>query len=264
MLFQRRCRQRAGWDEAPWEQVAARIAPVHDHLVRLLAPRPGDRWIDVATGTGAVAIRAAALGAHVTAVDIAPRLIERARGKAVENGVDVEFLIGDAEALPFPREAFDVVASAFGVEEPPDHAAVGRELTRVCRPTGTIGLAVWANDPEWEAVRALAHRSGSGAKPEGMRWAEPEYVEGLLGTRFSLRLEEGLIRLSADSGEVAWRTATGTGGMLNSVVARLSRSRREDFHEAYVRYHERYRVGGHVRVPKRYVIMVATSRDGAR
>ncbi|MGH3072114.1 MAG: class I SAM-dependent methyltransferase [Gaiellaceae bacterium] len=74
---------------------------MHDHLVSALEPRPGERWLDVATGTGAVAIRAAERGVRVTAIDIAPQMVRHARANATATGVNVEFLVGDAESSPF-------------------------------------------------------------------------------------------------------------------------------------------------------------------
>jgi SAM-dependent methyltransferase len=260
LLSLRKRRQRAEWDKAPWEGVAERIAPVHDHLVTALEARGGERWLDVATGTGAVAIRAAARGASVAGIDIAPRMIQRAREKAVESGLDIEFSVGDAERLAFPDATFDVVASAFGVEEPPDQAAVAGELVRVCRRDGRVGLAVWAKDPEWEVVRAPFQQSRVEAWVDGTRWADREFVCEVLGSRFDLRFEEGVILLDAKSGEAAWKAATGSGGMLADVVARLSDSRRNEFHAAYVDYYERFRNGDRVAVPRRYLLVLGHRR----
>lgn len=89
---------------------------------------------------------------------------------------------------------------------------------------GRLGLAVWAKDPEWEAVHAALQQSRGEASADGMRWAERDFVRELLGTRFDLRFEEGEILLNADSGEAAWNAATGPGGIL-AAVARNSRAR---------------------------------------
>ena len=86
------------WSSAPWENVAPYLAPVHEHLARILDPRPGLRWLDVGTGTGALALLAARSGADVTGVDLAPGLIETARRLAATEGLDVTFEVGDAEA----------------------------------------------------------------------------------------------------------------------------------------------------------------------
>src|SRR5439155_19454003 len=135
------------WGSAPWERVAETLAPLHDHLVAALSPRAGERWLDLATGTGAVAIRAARAGAKVTGLDLAPRLVETARSWAADEGLDIRFDVGDCERLPYDDASFDVVASVVGVIFAPDHGAVARELARVCRPGGRLGRVAWLPNP---------------------------------------------------------------------------------------------------------------------
>jgi len=97
------------WGSAPWERVAPQLAPVHEHLIRALRPRPGLRWLDVGTGTGALATLAARAGADVTGLDLAPKLIETARRLAAEEGLEIGFEVGDAEVLPVEDASFDGV-----------------------------------------------------------------------------------------------------------------------------------------------------------
>src|SRR5919199_6307091 len=106
--------------------MAERFAPIHDELVARLSPARGERWLDLGTGTGEVALRAARAGAFVTALDIAPKLLAEARGKAVAAGLQIRFDEGDAQALPYADASFDVVSSSFGVVFPPDQEAVAR------------------------------------------------------------------------------------------------------------------------------------------
>src|SRR5947209_7288127 len=110
-----KARQGQVWGSAPWERIAPLLAPVHEHLARALDPRPGVRWLDVATGTGALALRAARAGADVTGVDLAPKLIETARRLAADKGLTISFAVGDAEALPVEEASFAVVSSAMGL-----------------------------------------------------------------------------------------------------------------------------------------------------
>ena len=99
---------------------------------------PGMRVLDVATGSGNVALRAAQRGASVTALDLEPAQLER--GRAVAGGLSIEWVEGDAQDLPFADATFDVVTSAAGAIFAPDHEATARELQRVTRPGGTIGM----------------------------------------------------------------------------------------------------------------------------
>jgi SAM-dependent methyltransferase len=102
-----------------------------------------DRVLDVATGTGNVALRAARSGAQVIGLDLTPELLEIAAVRAAALGAQVEWVEGDAEALPFPDRSFDRVLSAFGVQFAPRHQIAASELVRVCRPGGAIALANW-------------------------------------------------------------------------------------------------------------------------
>jgi ubiquinone/menaquinone biosynthesis C-methylase UbiE len=126
--------------------VADEIADVHDRLVAELAPQPSETWLDVGTGTGAVAVRAARAGAKVTGSDLAPALIETAKRLADEEGLEIRYEVGDAEQLPYADGSYDIVSSSFAAIFAPTHDAVARELARVTRAGGRIGLTAW--DPE--------------------------------------------------------------------------------------------------------------------
>ena len=103
--------------------------------------------LDVGTGSGGtIAIPAALRGASVVGCDITPELFEHARRRAAEAGVEVEWVEGDAQDLPFADASFDRVTSTFGAMFAPDHATAAPELVRVCRPGGRIGMATWADD----------------------------------------------------------------------------------------------------------------------
>lgn len=135
---------RVTWAAGDYARVAElidRIPP--QHLLDLVGIEAGQEVLDVATGTGNVAVRAARSGAAVTGLDLAPELFDPARKRAAEWGVTVQWLPGDAERLPFPDDRFDRVLSVFGVQFAPRHEVAARELVRVCKPGGTIGLVNW-------------------------------------------------------------------------------------------------------------------------
>jgi ubiquinone/menaquinone biosynthesis C-methylase UbiE len=168
------------------------MSPVHDALVARLGPRQGDRWLDLATGTGAVALRAARAGAEVTGLDLAPGLIETAKRLATERRLTVRFDTGDVERLPYADASFDVVSSAHGVVFAVDHAAVAAELARVCRPGGRLGLTYWLPNSE---LQRLMERVGY-TRPDGAGrpadWARRDYATGLLGEHFELDFAEAV------------------------------------------------------------------------
>ena len=108
--------------------------------------RSGARVLDVAAGNGNATLAAARRFAEVTSTDYVPALLESARSRAAAEGASVHFQEADAENLPFPDGSFDVVLSTFGVMFTPDQEQAARELARVCKPGGKIGLANWTPD----------------------------------------------------------------------------------------------------------------------
>ena len=255
-----KARQSEAWDSAPWEPMAARLAAIHDHLVARLAPGRRERWLDVGTGTGAVALRAAHAGAHVTGVDLSPVMVDTARRLASEQGVGVRFEVGDAESLPYEDASFDVVASALGVFLAPDHAAAGRELARVCRPGGSLGVVAWQADPEAERMHAPFWPAGEPGAGDHRDWGREEYVADLLGQDFALEFEQGELRLTAESGEQMWRLFTGHDGAAKAHVDSLDPSRAEQYRRAYIAHHERYRTNGRISLPRRYLLTLGRRR----
>jgi ubiquinone/menaquinone biosynthesis C-methylase UbiE len=155
-------------------------------LVDACRVKRGDRVLDVAAGTGNIAIRAARTGASVVACDLTPEHFVAGRRGADAEGVDLEWIEGDAERLPFDAGSFDVVTSCFGAMFPPDHRAVADELVRVCRPGGTIGLISFTPEGVGGQFFALlapyAPPPAPGADPPLM-WGSEEYVRMRFGDR---------------------------------------------------------------------------------
>ena len=129
---------RATWAAGDYAAVAEHIdeVPPADLLARVDI-RPGQDVLDVATGTGNVAIRAAAAGAQVAGLDLTPELFDTARRRAAEAHVTVDWVDGDAEDLPFDDDRFDRVLSTFGVQFAPRHAIVARRA-RPRLPAGRL------------------------------------------------------------------------------------------------------------------------------
>src|SRR5262245_38909496 len=141
-----KARQSVVWGNGPYERVTNTIRDVHTLVVERADPKPGENVLDAATGTGAVAILAAQRGAAVIGQDLAPALIETARERAAEEGVEVDFQVGDAEEMAFDDATFDVVLSTCGVMFAPDHEAIAGELARITKPGGRLALACWQPD----------------------------------------------------------------------------------------------------------------------
>jgi SAM-dependent methyltransferase len=135
--------QRRTWASGDFPSIATIIQPAADALIERIGVGAGQDLLDVATGSGNVAVEAARRGARVTGLDLVPELLEAARARAEQAGVDVEWRVGDAEELPFEDGSFDRVTSTFGTMFAPRHQRTADELIRVTRPGGVIGVAAW-------------------------------------------------------------------------------------------------------------------------
>jgi SAM-dependent methyltransferase len=187
---------RATWAAGNYAAVAERIDQVPpSDLLASVPIRSGDDVLDVATGTGNVALRAAAAGAQVVGVDLTPELLGVARSRAERQSVTVNWIEGDAEALPFADESFDVVLSVFGVQFAPRHEVVTQELARVCRPGGQIGLVNWTPEGQigelFKIMGAYMPAPPAYASPPPL-WGSEEHVRDLFaGTPVDLMFARG-------------------------------------------------------------------------
>ena len=182
------CRQRmcASGDYAA---VAARIHPLAERLCQAADLVAGSRVLDVATGSGNAAIAAARRDCEVVGIDYVPALLERARARARAEGLAVDVVEADAEALPFADATFDAVLSVVGVVFVPDHEQAAAELLRVCRPAGTIALA--SSIPDGFIGDLLRVVNEYAPRPAGVRPA----VEWGSAIRLDELLGDGVIRM---------------------------------------------------------------------
>lgn len=176
-------RQQQTWASGDFHVVAARIALVAEQLCDSADLHAGWRVLDVATGSGNAAIAAARLGCSVVGVDYVPSLLDRGRLRAAAEGLALELVEGDAEALPFPDGSFDAVTSVFGSMFAPDHATAAGELLRVTRPGGTIALASWTPDGfVGELFRTVsAHVAPPAGVQSPMLWGTENHLRDLFG-----------------------------------------------------------------------------------
>jgi len=138
-----KARQQAMWASGDFAVIGTTLQIVGELLCEAVDLRGGERVLDVAAGNGNATLAAARRFAKVTSTDYVPALLERGRQRAAAEGLTITFEVADAEALPYADASFDVVLSSFGVMFAPDHRQSARELARVCRPGGRIGLASW-------------------------------------------------------------------------------------------------------------------------
>jgi SAM-dependent methyltransferase len=138
-----KARQQATWASGDFAVVGTTLQIVGELLAEAADVRAGEQVLDLAAGNGNATLAAARRFANVTSTDYGPALLDKGRARALAEGLDVRFQVADVEQLPFADASFDVVLSTFGCMFAPDHARVAREMLRVARPGGRIGMANW-------------------------------------------------------------------------------------------------------------------------
>ncbi len=180
---------RAMWALGDYALMAEEImAPLSRILVAATGIGPGVRVLDVAAGSGNISLPAAQTGASVVSTDLTPELLQRSKARAAELGLRLDYREANAQSLPFEDDEFDVVMSAIGVMFAPDHQRAARELVRVCRPGGTIGVISWTHEGFFGRMLATLRPyrpSLSATLPPSALWGREAYVGGLLGERIT-------------------------------------------------------------------------------
>ena len=201
-------RQRTSWATGNFDVVARKnIWEMGPRLVELIGVQSGMRVLDVGCGTGNVAVRAAKAGADVTGLDLTPELFDDARRHAADEGIEVEWVEGDAEALPFDDGSFDCVFSSFGVMFAPRHEVAAGEMARVLAPGGVIAVASWSTDGmNGEMFKIVGKHTPPPppfAKPPFL-WGDEDHVRGLFEPHgLQVEFVSGEVHFSDESVEAA-------------------------------------------------------------
>jgi ubiquinone/menaquinone biosynthesis C-methylase UbiE len=193
---------RALWAAGDYDAIAELIWNVGATVASTVPLEAGMRVLDVGTGTGNVAIRAAAAGADVVGLDIAPELFEAARRRAAEAGVEVEWVEGDAEALSYDDDSFDRVFTAFGTTYTTEHDRAANELVRVCKPGGEIVMANWSPGSFPARLSSLLRRLEQEETRSAMdpsEWGTHGHVRRVLGGQLVLAIEPASVDLVFES-----------------------------------------------------------------
>lgn len=231
---------------AGYEEISRQIAGALDHCVRRLAPRPGERILDLATGTGWTARLIVRHGAQVTGVDIAADLIAA------------------AEALRFEDVAFDGVSSTFGVMFASRPEAVAGELARVCRPGGRIALVVWRGDGNvatmFGVMRPYMPPHPDPAPPSPFAWGNRARATELLGRDFDLTFEEGVTVYHDRDGNAAWEVFLDGYGPTKMLAAALDPDRRAALRADFIAFHDGFKAPLGISMPREYLVIHGSRR----
>jgi SAM-dependent methyltransferase len=262
MAFQElKQRQSVMWGNGPYQRITETIADIHETVVGRLAPEPGDDLLDLACGTGAVAELAAERGARVTGVDLAPVLIETAKERAEELGLQIDYRVGDAEELDFPEGSFDKLSSSCGIMFAPDHEAVARELARVVRPGGMISLANWTpTSGPAKMFKVMTPYQAAPPPSSPFDWGDETRVGELLDEWFELELAEHVWTLRVPSGQAYWELFSSSYGPTKTLAESLG-DRRAELERDWVAFFEStYRQGDEIVHTREYLLALGRRR----
>jgi SAM-dependent methyltransferase len=263
--------QRAMWAMGDYDRFArATVWPLGPVLVQACAIAPGQRVLDVAAGTGNVAIRAAMAGASVVASDLTPEHFEAGRRAAASAGTTLDWIEGDVEALPFDDATFDVVTSCLGAMFAGNHRAAAEQLVRVCRPGGTIGMINFTpGGTGGEFFALLAPYAPPRLGPdEPVSWGNEDHVRSLFGNALSdLTMTRRTYLECAPSPEEYCALFRESFGPLIAIRDSLAATpaKREELDRAFLEAVVRWNGGrstGPVEIPYEYLLVIA--RTAAR
>ncbi len=239
-----------------YDEISRGIADSIEHCVMRLNPQPGERILDLSTGTGWTSRVVARRGATVVGVDIAAELLDAARDIAEAEALSIDYRIGDAEDLPFEDGAFDAVVSTYGVMFASRPEAAAAELARVCRKGGRIALTTWLSDSNvfrmFEVMKRYMPTPPSPAPRSPFEWGRTERIRELLGSAFKLRFEKGVSYYREPSGEAAWATFSTGYGPTRTLAASLDPVRRGALRADFTAFHAAFPTALGICVPREY------------
>jgi len=247
-----------------YDEISRQIASAIDHCVRRLDPKPGERILDLATGTGWTSRLLAARGAKVTGVDIAADLIDAAKAIGQSSGLVIDYELGDAEQLQFPDASFDAVVSTFGVMFASGPEAAAAEIARICRKGGRIALATWRPDSNvfemFKVMRAYMPPPPSPPPASPFAWGSRDRIKELFGANFDLGFEEGSTIYHEVNGETVWHKFVTGYGPTKALAESLDDRRRNDLKRDFVTFHDRFAAPLGISMPREYLITIGTRR----
>jgi SAM-dependent methyltransferase len=239
-----------------YDEVSRGIADSIEHCVLRLNPQPGERILDLSTGTGWTSRVVARRGATVIGADIASELLDAARARAAAEKLSIEYQLGDAEQLPFEDGTFDAVVSTVGVMFASRPEAAARELARVCRKGGRIALTTWVSDGNvlkmFQVMKRYMPPPPNPAPASPFEWGRIERIRELLGSSFQLRFEKGVSYYREPSAAAAWDTFSKGYGPTRSLAASLDPARRAALRAEFIDFHEGFATELGICVPREY------------
>ena len=252
------------WGEGgrAYNEISFGISDALAHASQRLNPKPGQKILDIATGTGWSARNAAAAGADVVGVDISSNLLAAADELSKHVRPRIEFMLADAEQLPFPDACFDGVISTFGVMFAANQVQAAAELARVCKPGGRLSLATWVpGGAVAEFFGIVAEHAKAPPPPASpLAWGDPNHVEALLKRDFELKFERGVNNAYYESVDDIWTWFARGFGPVRQLLDSLDAAGREAFKSDVDAYHRHYETEAGLHVRRETLVAIGKRR----
>ncbi len=247
-----------------YDEVSRGVSEGIRHCVMRLDPKGGERILDIATGTGLTARYISRSGAEVTGVDIADGLLEAARQLSEEEGLSIDWQLGDAEKLPFGEASFDAATSTFGIMFATHQDAAISELARVVRPGGRIAVAAWLPDSTAVALRKVVAPFMSAPppspSPSPFNWGEPDWLKGALGAHFELGHERGELTHRLRDAEEAWQVYEDGFGPIRVTSKALDAEKRAELKAAFVDWMSQFSTDLGIALTYQYLVTIGVRK----
>ena len=256
-------RHAAMWGSGPFERIAPTLEGMHNAIIDSLAPKPAERWLDIGSGTGELAFLAADTGASIRGVDLSPSLVETANRQAVERGLGVEFVVGDAESLDEEDASYDIVSSSVAAIFAPDHGRVASELGRVLQPGGRLAMTAWTADGRiGEFFRILAKYAPPTVEGAGnaMTWSDPAYAATLLGGSFELTFGYHDVPWRAASADEMWTEMSEAFGPIVMLLRTLDDEKAAAFRDELLQLFGEHETQDGVEISRPFVLIAGIRR----
>ena len=248
-----------------YEDISRSIADSIEHCVLRLDPKPSEKILDLATGTGWTSRVVARRGAEVTGVDIGADLIETAMERAAAERLKISYKVGDAEHLPFEDGQFDAVISTCGVMFASRPEVAAAELARVCRKDARIALTTWLSDSNlfkmFMVMKSYMPPPPTPAPPSPFEWGRTERIRELLGSAFDLKFEKGTSSYREPNGEAAWLTFSNGYGPTKTLANNLDETRRAELRRDFIAFHDGFPTELGICVPREYWVTIGVRRS---
>lgn len=258
-------RQQATWASGDFAVIGVTLQIVGEMLAEAADIRASERVLDVAAGNGNATLAAAHRFAQVTSTDYVQALLDKGRARAEAEGLPVEFQLADAEDLPFKDGSFDAVLSTFGAMFTPDHTRPAREMLRVVRSGGRIGLANWT--PEGFIGQLFKIIGAYIPPPAGLQspalWGTEQHIVKLFGTQAKdIHIERKMFNFRYRSAAHWLQMFRDYYGPTHKAFAALDPARQTELHADIAVLLEKLNIGGRYSlvVPGEYLEVVITKR----